>query len=126
MFLKPSCYNYLVMKCAYCKNSCIKFGLQKSGLQKFFCKDCKKYQQSTYVRKAWLVGTTDRIQALVREGLALRGIARILNISLSTVISKIKQLSTRLVNPVGPFRRGHIYEIDELWTFVGSKANEVC
>ena len=97
--------------------------MQASGIQKFFCKHCKKYQQGKYSKNAWLPGTGDRIRNLLVEGVSLRGIARILKIGLSTVMQKIRLIASRLTRPIQKVS-GHVYEIDELWTFVGSKLNE--
>lgn len=113
-----------MIKCAYCSNLCVKAGIQKNGVQKFLCRLCRKYQQANYMRKAWQAGTRDRICLLVREGLSMRGIARIMNIALSTVIRKIREAGEILSKPVRWVSR-HVYEIDELWTFVGKKSNEV-
>lgn len=81
------------------------------------------YQQQTYKYLACYKTTNQSITRLLVEGLGIRSIARVLKISITTVIRRIKGIA-RLVNkPFAVIRRG-IYEIDELWTFIGKKSNE--
>ncbi|MBS1978684.1 MAG: IS1 family transposase [Bacteroidetes bacterium] len=102
---------------------CLKAGRRKNGTQKFRCQGCKKYQQQTYKYQACYKTTNQSITQLLIEGLGIRSIARVLKISITTVIRRIKGIA-RLVNkPFAVIRRG-IYEIDELWTFIGKKSNE--
>ncbi|MBS1543399.1 MAG: transposase, partial [Bacteroidetes bacterium] len=111
------------MRCKYCSQLCLKAGRRKNGTQKFKCQGCKKYQQQTYKYLACYKTTNQSITRLLIEGLGIRSIARVLKISITTVIRRIKGIA-RLVNkPFAVIRRG-IYEIDELWTFIGKKSNE--
>lgn len=111
------------MRCKYCNHFCLKAGRHKSGIQKFRCKGCKKYQQQVYKYQACYKDINQSITRLLIEGLGIRSIARVLRISITTVIRRIKGIA-RLVNkPVAAIKRG-IYEIDELWTFIGKKSNE--
>ena len=114
---------YLMMNCSHCNQVCIKAGKQKSGVQKFLCRTCRKYQQAHYVRNAWRPNTGELVVLLVREGLSMRGIARILSISLSTVLVKIRKVAAGISKPSRSVRK-HVYEIDELWTFIGRKTDE--
>jgi IS1 family transposase len=97
--------------------------LQASGIQKFFCKRCKKYQQARYKRRGWLAKVNNQISRLLVEGMGIRSIPRILRIALSTVIRKIKLMGAGLKQPARN-NIGGIYEIDELWTYVGRKSEE--
>lgn len=112
------------MECKYCKENCIKAGFQKSGIQKFYCKACKKYQQAIYTSEAYHVQSNNRIIMLLREGMGLRGMTRVLSISLKTIIARIKQLANALKKPI-QLVRSRIYEIDEMWSYVGKKTNEI-
>jgi hypothetical protein len=103
------------MKCYSCTNSCKKDGKQKSGVQKYRCKVCRKYQQNKYRQQIpdWLI-----IQ-LLKEGCGIRSISRLQKISPATVIRKIQAIATNLKRP--KVYSGKEYELDEINTFVGSK-----
>jgi insertion element IS1 protein InsB len=113
------------MECRQCKKSCVKAGFQKNGTQKYWCKPCNKYQQRSYQTPAFYPDNTlnTRIVALLREGISMRGMARFLGVTLKTVIERVKRISQQIKRPVS-ICRDRIYEIDELWTFVGHKRNE--
>jgi IS1 family transposase len=61
--------------------------------------------------------------SLLIEGIGIRGIARVLKISVTTVIGRIKRIA-KSINKSCAYVKNRIYEIDELWTFVGKKQNE--
>lgn len=75
---------------------------------------CGKYERSTYRNKACTPGVDARITTYVREGCGIRSIARIVGISATTVIARIKRIAARL-GP-GPIPKGRTYEVDELST----------
>ncbi len=111
------------MKCRYCKSNCHKCGRQPSGIQKYRCQKCLKYQQASYKSKALHLATNKRIRNLVKEGVGIRGIARLLKISSTTVIKRIRAMASNLKRP--EIHSYHaIYEIDELWTYSKSKKNQ--
>ncbi len=111
------------MKCRYCKSNCHKCGRQPSGIQKYRCQKCLKYQQASYKSKALHLATNKRIRNLVKEGVGIRGIARLLKISTTTVIKRIRAIASNLKRP--EIHSYHaIYEIDEMWTFSKSKKNQ--
>jgi hypothetical protein len=73
------------------------------------------------------------IKKLLLERLPLRGICRVLDISLAWLLNFIAEVYDQLpddlyVQPASPGRRLHLLwlkaEADELWSFVGSKANK--
>ncbi len=110
--------------CKECNGLCIKAGHQTDGTQRFYCKRCKRYQQFSYKSFAYDRNCDQKIIGLLIEGIALRGIARVLQITLKAVIYKIKRIAKRLNRPYS-FVKNRIFEIDELWTYVGKKENEV-
>lgn len=112
------------MDCQYCKGKCQKAGQQRNGTQKLYCKVCKKYQQVSYRKKACKAEVNGLIRALVCESVGIRGISRILNISVTTVISRVRKIGWEIRKPaITESRRS--YEVDELWTYIGKKANEI-
>ncbi len=63
------------MKCQFCNTICQKSGRQKNGAQKLYCKECKKYQQTTYQYRACQSNLSPMISQLVCESVGIRGIA---------------------------------------------------
>lgn len=112
------------MNCIHCNAPCVKAGLARSGLQKYQCRSCNKYQQKVYRYKAYERKTRENIPRFMVEGLGIRSTARFLSISATTVIEGIRRTSAACVKPFHNLGNG-TYEIDELWTYVGRKSNEV-
>ena len=110
------------MECKSCKAQCVKAGYTRNGTQRHFCKPCNKYQQQEYVYRAYTPGTSPSVIRLLREGVGIRSIARILKISVTTVTLRIRTIAKSLRRPRIDARQD-VYEIDELWTFVGKKEN---
>jgi insertion element IS1 protein InsB len=111
------------MTCKFCDHSCQKAGKQKNGAQKFYCRLCKKYQQSVYRNKAWDKGTKPLISKMICESVSVRGIARILKISINTVQADIRRSGKEIAKPhIGLYQSS--VEVDELRTFIGNKENQ--
>lgn len=125
--LKPSkitsfdtkCIKRSVMKCNYCRNSCIKAGKQRNGTQKWYCKQCLKYQQEYYSNKAYKENINSQIIALLKEGCGIRSIGRLLKISATTVIRRIKGISKAIKSPI--IKMYKEYEVDEMRTYIQKK-----
>jgi insertion element IS1 protein InsB len=66
-------------------------------------------------------GTDDRIALYVKEGVGIRSTARIMKISPTTVIGRIKKIAAA-IKPL-PLKEGRHYEMDELCTYAGNKAD---
>src|ERR1700722_8482203 len=91
---------YLVsMTCRFCDHPCQKAGKQKNGAQKFYCTLCRKYQQMAYRNRACCKGTKPMISKLVCECVSVRGIARILRISINTVQADISSTGKAIPKP---------------------------
>lgn len=111
------------MTCKFCNHACQKAGKQKNGAQMLYCKLCRKYQQMTYRNRACCKDTKPMISRLVCESVSVRGIARILSISVNTVQTDIKWTGKSISKP--PIRLHQEYiEVDELRTFIGNKQNQ--
>jgi insertion element IS1 protein InsB len=110
------------MNCRNCKEKCIKAGKQK-GKQKFYCKQCNKYQQEVYSYKACISFFEDHIIKLIKEGCGMRSICKLLGISMNTLLRRVQIIANNIVKPQ-TFTQGMTYEVDELRTFVGSKKKE--
>ncbi|MCL2682548.1 MAG: IS1 family transposase [Bacteroidales bacterium] len=111
------------MKCHYCENDCVKSGVRKN-IQRYRCKFCKKYQQATYIKPRIPQEKYEWTIRLNNEGCGISNIARLLEISKSSVQRLIERIVANLQIPEIN-ERGQSYEIDELRTYCGNKRNEL-
>ncbi len=110
--------------CAYCNSKqIVKNGTTKNKKQQFYCKCCKKRFIDYYSNKAYIKNVNNRIIILIKEGLGIRSIARVLQISTTTVIKRILSIANKIQPPMLSFNK--TYEVDELNTFVGSKNKRI-
>ena len=90
--------------CRYCKGPLVKHGKTPNQKQCFYYKKCGRTQLKTYHYWACASDINPQIIALLKEGVGIRGMARLLSISTTTLIpSNIH--STR------PFGTNHIERI---------------
>jgi|TARA_B110000261_G_C13091745_1_gene360174 insertion element IS1 protein InsB len=112
----------IFMNCRYCKGACVKRGA-RSGVQKYSCKLCKKYQQTFYQRKPLTPEDRISIKLLNSERVSFRGIGRVLKCSASTIQRNIRLLALKVEIPWrGEFNQ--VYEIDEMCSYVSRNKNE--
>jgi len=107
------------MKCPNCQSLCVKNGLQSNGSQRYYCKQCKVSLQREYKNHACARNTDHKITALLKEGVGIRGVARLLNIAPNTVMNRILKISNSIEKPSASM--GKVYEMDEMCTYVGRK-----
>jgi len=108
--------------CKHCGSACWKSGLEKAtGKQRYRCKKCGKSQQANYSYNAYSLNLNENIVALTKEGVGILGTARLLDISPTTLISRIKKIAAKIKEPV--LSKGKTYEVDELRTFVKKKGS---
>jgi len=107
--------------CQYCNSVCHKVGVQRNGNQKLRCKNCKKYQLLSYSNKGCLQETKQMIIKLCKINVGIRDIGKLLEISVNSVIKKIKQGNSLKRNSI--LLTNQTYEIDEMRTYVGNKKN---
>lgn len=111
------------MNCRHCDASCIRKG-KRNDIQIYRCKNCLKYQRIRYKHQSKII-EDHQISLLVKEGCGIRSIARILNISPSTVIRRILKIAKSAKRP-SPVHLGQTYQVDELFTYIGNKNNRIC
>jgi insertion element IS1 protein InsB len=109
------------MKCQDCKAMCIKWGKQVNGKQRYYCKHCKRHQQSQYRYQACEKDIEEKIIMYKKESCGIRSISRIMKISASTVMKKIVEISKKVQKPT--MIKGKEYEMDEMRTYIKSKEN---
>ena len=102
----------------------VRNGHDYKGSQKFHCKACGGYG-TLQAQTGYSADTRRLVQRVVLERLSLRGIERALHVSRRTVsrwlkgwIARVPPLETSLVEA----QDDDVLELDELWSFVGSKA----
>ncbi len=110
------------MECKYCGEPCRRSGRQRNGAQRYYCKGCSKYQQGKYCYRACDGTIQGYIRMLSCESVGIRGIARVLRIAVDTVSSRIQLLAKGIKRPV--LGEKGMFEVDELWTYIGRKENE--
>ena len=107
--------------CQHCQGPTIKFG-RRGVIQRYRCKNCKKLQLKNYEKQAWKANINAEIATHVKEGCGIRGISRLLQISATTVISRIQKIAENIKKPAIP--TGRTYEVDELKTYIKTKTSE--
>ncbi|OJX32704.1 MAG: hypothetical protein BGO86_10650 [Chryseobacterium sp. 36-9] len=109
-------------QCIHCNYSyCIKAGITSQNKQRYQCKKCKKKFIGNYSYRAYHKSTNHNIQLLIKEGVGIRGISRLLDVSKTTVLKKILKIASKVVKP--PIPQNITIEIDELKTYTKSKTN---
>jgi transposase-like protein len=88
----------ITIVCPYCKSDdIVRQGKNKNGIQVYRCrnKKCLKTKfQLEYKNKGWYPDTTEKIVKMAINGSGIRDTARVLGISHSTVIARLKKRET--------------------------------
>ena len=80
-----------MIACKYCSGSCTKYGYQTNRQQRYKCKTCGKTQLGTYQNLAYNVDEVQSwIACLINEGCGIRSMARLLGLSINTIVRHIK------------------------------------
>jgi insertion element IS1 protein InsB len=118
-----SCIKYVgcCYFCSTCNTKIIKYGKTLAGKQRYICKNCKKTSVINYQYKAYDFDVNKNIVLLTKEGMGIRSIARVLQISCTTLLKRILEIASCISNPVISF--GKTYEVDEMRTFIKRKDN---
>lgn len=106
--------------CINCNGKAIKHGKSSTGKQRYSCKNCHKTFLKTYTYNACKHGTNSVITRYLKEGLGIRSIARLLEISPTTILKRILEISKSITKPYISF--GKCYEVDEIKTFIKHKS----
>ena len=97
----------------------IKYGKDSKMKQRYFCKRCKTTKVEFYTYKAYKQEINQNIVALTKEGVGILGSARLLAISPTTLLKRIKEIAAKITPPA--ISIGKTYEIDEMRTFYKHK-----
>lgn len=108
--------------CPFCFSSkIIRNGTTKTRKQQYICKDCHKRFLDYYTYKAYHSNINSLIIQLTKEGVGIRSMARVLEISATTLLRRIRSIAENIVPPVLSF--GRTYELDEMRFFIRKKSN---
>lgn len=109
-------------QCPKCNShNCIKSGFTLQKKQRFYCKNCHKKFLMSYTYHAYFSRINHQIVVLLKEGVGMRSICRILGIALNTLTSRILKISKEIKAPI--ISKGNAYEVDEIRTFVKKKTS---
>ncbi|MHC6202654.1 IS1 family transposase, partial [Breznakiellaceae bacterium SP9] len=112
------------IRCPHCHSAkIVKNGKTHNGSQNYRCKECKHQFIADHEKKyrgclSWIVAM---IKMMLIRGSGIRDIAEVLGISIGKVLSTLKN-SRYEIKP----KKDHYdtLEIDEFWTYVGSKKHK--
>ena len=113
---ETSCIRYVDRcKCPTCSSiELVRNGKTGEGKQRFLCKSCSKTFITDYSYNACNPNTNQQIILFTKEGLGIRSTARVLKISVITLLKRI--ISIALSIPQPPIPLGKSYEVDEMRT----------
>lgn len=98
-----------------------KTGQQKQKSNSFIVKTAKKRFLDFYSYQAYKKNINSKIIQFTKEGLGIRSTARILKISVTTLLKRILLIAKNIKQPMIPV--GKEYELDEMRLFIGTKSN---
>ena len=107
------------IKCCKCDTYMMKYGKDSKMKQRYFCKRCKTTKVEFYTYKAYKQEINQNIVSLTKEGVGILGTARLLNISPTTLLKRIKEIASNITQPA--ISKDKTYEIDEMRTFYKRK-----
>ncbi|MFP5471639.1 MAG: IS1 family transposase [Bacteroidia bacterium] len=118
----PLCFTFGVEQkcCPKCNASNItKSGFTTNNKQRYQCKKCNIRFICSYTYNAYKKSINQNVVALIKEGCSIRGIARLLQISTTTLLKRIVAISKTIQRPYLSY--GKTYEVDELRTYCKNK-----
>lgn len=109
--------------CPYCQQvqGVIKAGFNPGGSQRYRCKSCQRYFTPKPDPQGYDQALHQQALKLYLEGTSLRAIGRLLNVNHQTVSNWINASSEQLPNKVSDEQSAENIEVDELFTFIGTK-----
>ncbi len=112
------------MKCPHCGQTegQVKVGHNPSGSQRYLCKGCQRKYTPEPLPQGYDEARRREAVRLSIDGMNLRRIGRTLGMSYQSVANWVKAYAQQLpATPPLPATLPRVAELDELYTFVGSK-----
>ena len=112
-----------MIQCPHCASSVqqTKAGHTHTGSQRYKCRDCQRIYTPEPKPLGYLEGTKREAVRLYLEGTNFRRIGRILSVNHQSVINWVNAYDASLPAAEPPVARPETLEVDELFTFIGSK-----
>ena len=115
---------YKEITCPRCSSLNIKKnGKTANQKQRYLCKDCQRHFITDYTYLGCISAVREMIVPLTLNSSGVNDIARVLLISPNTALKTIRAAAGAIAEPMPP-RRVKDLELDEFWSFVGSKARQ--
>ncbi|MFQ5584630.1 MAG: IS1 family transposase [Calditrichia bacterium] len=116
------------MNCPSCQSSDIKKnGHIHNGKQNHQCTSCGRQFVADNQKKTISPEQKEMIKKLLLERISSRGICRVMNVSLTWLLDFFLQITDQIPEDMGiikPEQSKLTIELDEMWSFVGSKENK--
>lgn len=108
--------------CPHCKaNALVKAGRNPSGSQRYRCKVCRHYWTPQPTTHGYDEAKRAQALALYLEGNGLRRIGRLLKTHHQTIANWITEQHAQLPTTPPQPANSEVTELDELYTFAGTK-----
>jgi transposase-like protein len=110
--------------CPHCQRSeaQVKIGTNASGSQRYLCKVCQRKYTPVPAESGYSEAVRQEALKLYVDGMNFRRIERTLNVSRQSVANWVKAYAQSLPEQVAwPSQELEVNELDELFTFIGSK-----
>jgi transposase-like protein len=113
-------------KCPHCLSSerQTKSGRTRTGSQRHKCRECQRIYTPQPKPLGYPVETKREAVRLYLEGMNFRRIGRILSVNHQSVVNWVNAYHANLSAPEQVVTRPETLEMDELFTFVGSKKRQ--
>jgi IS1 family transposase/transposase-like protein len=112
------------MKCPDCGGTHIRKNGHRQAKQNYICVDCKRQFLDEYTPRGYSDDVKRLCLKMYVNGMGVRGISRVTEISHVTILNWIEQTGENLPDSDDPKQIPQVGELDELETFVGSKRNK--
>ena len=122
-----ACTEITLVRCPDCNSEDIKRnGKSKTYRQRYLCKCCKRSFQTTYLYRAWKPEIRSLVVPMTMRNSGIRDIENVLDIHRDSVMAIIKAEADTIPTEPLPAKKEKVAtaELDEFWSFVGSKANQ--
>ena len=110
--------------CPHCQSlNLVKNGKTANKKQKYLCKNCRKQFITDYTYQGCRPFIRSLILPMTLNSSGIRDISRVLKISTNTV-QKVLLEEAAKISEVRPPTKAKTVELDEFWSFVGSKQKQ--
>jgi insertion element IS1 protein InsB len=115
----------LGLKCPECGGTQIRKNGHRQSKQNYICVDCKRQFLDQYEVRGYSEDVKQLCLKMYVNGMGVRGISRVTEISHVTILNWIEQVGEKLPDSYDPKQIPQVGELDELETFVGRKQHKI-